>query len=166
MGGVDGETRMGEVRFYHLTETPLEAALPVMLEACVERGWRALVRGADRGRLAALDAHLWSYRDDGFLPHGLCDEAHAVRQPVLLTDAAGNPNAAVALFLVDGAAVDLAEAAAMTRVSVLFDGHDGAAVESARKAWRALVGSGMTAAYWAQEPGGRWVRKAESGGKA
>ena len=38
---------MGEIRFYHLTERPLERVLPVMLERSLERGWRVVVRGTD-----------------------------------------------------------------------------------------------------------------------
>ncbi len=61
---------MGEVRFYHLTERPLEQVLPVMLERSLERGWRVLVRGTDAARIEALSAHLWTRGDASFLPHG------------------------------------------------------------------------------------------------
>ena len=47
---------MGEVRFYHLTERPLEQALPVMLERSLERGWRVVVRGTEPSRIEALSA--------------------------------------------------------------------------------------------------------------
>ncbi|MGO4611638.1 DNA polymerase III subunit chi, partial [Variovorax sp. 2RAF20] len=67
------------------------------------RGWKALVRGGDPARLNALDAHLWTFRDDSFLPHGLAEEPLAERQPVLLSTALDNPNGGDALFLLDGA---------------------------------------------------------------
>ena len=33
-----------EIRYYHLEQASLESVLPVMLERCLERGSRAIVR--------------------------------------------------------------------------------------------------------------------------
>jgi DNA polymerase-3 subunit chi len=154
---------VGEVGFYHLTATPLDAALPVMLEKALSRGWRAEVRGRDPARLEALDRALWTWREDAFLPHGLAGGRHDARQPVLLTTAPAG-EAREALFLVAGAAFDAGEAAARTRVALVFDGADERAVEDARGAWRAATAAGLRAVYWAQEEGGRWTKRRESGG--
>src|SRR5215468_628699 len=95
---------MAELWFYHLERTELEQALPPLLEKCLQRGWRALVRGGNSERLDALDASLWTYRDESFLAHGREGAVKdAARQPVLLTGKSGNPNGAKALFLIDGA---------------------------------------------------------------
>ena len=60
---------MAEVLFYHLTESTLEEALPGLLEKSLERGWKAVVQTGTEERRDALDAHLWTFRDDSFLPH-------------------------------------------------------------------------------------------------
>ena len=75
---------MGEVRFYHLTERPLEQVLPVMLERSLERGWRVLVRGTEPARIEALSARLWTHGDASFLAHGTASDGDAARQPVWL----------------------------------------------------------------------------------
>lgn len=154
---------MGAAYFYHLTRTPLEATLPVLIGKAMEQGWRIAVRGRDPGRMAWLDEKLWLTPEDGFLPHGLAGGAFDADQPVLLTTAAELPNRAACLMSVDGAEVAPGEVAAMERVCVIFDGADGAAVERARAQWKALTGAGCAAAYWSQEAG-RWEKKAESGG--
>jgi len=154
---------MAEIRFYHLTARPLEAALPVMLERSLARGWRAVVRGTDEARIEALAEHLWTYRDDGFLPHGTAADGEAARQPVWLCCDRAVPNGANTLFLVDGAEAPLDEIAAMETVAILFDGHDPAAVEHARGQWRAVTTAGMKAVYWAQAGDGAWVKRAEQG---
>ena len=59
---------MTEVRFYHMTRTGLEAALPQMLEKTLERGQRAVVIAGSEERVEALNGHLWTYRDRTFLP--------------------------------------------------------------------------------------------------
>ncbi|MEM7058288.1 MAG: DNA polymerase III subunit chi [Pseudomonadota bacterium] len=155
---------MGELRFYHLTEVPLERALPVMLERTLERNQRAVVRGVEPERLSFINGKLWTYGDASFLPHGMEGEDDPADQPVWLTTAATTPNGAKTLFLIDGAETSADEIAAMDVTALLFDGHDQAAVEVAREQWKALTASGQKAVYWAQESDGSWAKKAESGG--
>ena len=57
--------------FYHLERSSIETALPPLLEKCLERGWRAVVRGGLPERLEALDQTLWTWKEETFLPHGL-----------------------------------------------------------------------------------------------
>ncbi len=150
---------MGAAYFYHLTEKPLEATLPVLLAKALQAGWRVEVRGRDKGSLERLDRHLW--QGDGFLPHGMAGGPHDKDQPVLLTTEQGG-NAANCVMSVDGAEVSFDEVTSLERVCVLFNAGDEAAMETARNQWRALTEAGATAQYWAEE-NGRWVKKAESG---
>lgn len=57
---------MTEVLFYHLQNMSLENVLPPLLEKSLERGWRVAVQSTSQERAEALDAHLWTYRDDLF----------------------------------------------------------------------------------------------------
>jgi len=94
---------MTEVLFYHLERSPLERVLPELLEKSLERGWRAIVQATSRERVEALDASLWTYTEDGFLPHGTDYQDNPQDQPVLLTTDRANQNDAQIRFLVDGA---------------------------------------------------------------
>lgn len=149
---------MTEILFYHLERTPLESVLPGLLERSLERGWRAIVRAGSEERVEALDAHLWTYREEGFLPHGTKKDGAAQNQPVWLTAEEENPNRANVLFLVDGAT--LGETEAYQRVVMLFDGHDPDRLAEARTAWAAAKGSGHEATYWKQGERGGWERQA------
>ncbi|MEO0945564.1 MAG: DNA polymerase III subunit chi, partial [Pseudomonadota bacterium] len=137
---------MGAAYFYHLTERPLEATLPVLLNKALQAGWRVEVRGRDRDQLDRLNRHLW--QGDGFLPHGLAGGPHDARQPVLLTADKGG-NDATCVMSIGGADVHAGEVATLERVCVLFDGGDAAAVETARNQWRTLTEQGAEAQYWA-----------------
>src|SRR5262245_40738241 len=96
---------MTELLFYHLQRQPLERVLPTLLERSLERGWRVIVQSSSEERVEALDAHLWTYREDAFLPHGTWREPLSGEQPILLTVEGSNPNAANVRFLIDGAPV-------------------------------------------------------------
>jgi len=150
---------MTEILFYHLQGQKLENVLPTLIEKSLERGWRVVVQGASEERIEALDAHLWTYRDDGFLPHGTWREVEAAEQPVLLTLTESNPNAADIRFLIEGAPFP-ADAEAYRRIVLLFDGEDEEAVEAARAQWLDAKAKGFEATYWQPDDSGRWVKKA------
>src|ERR1700749_4518134 len=96
---------MTEVLFYHLQNMSLESVLPSLLEKSLERGWRVVVQATSQERAEALDAHLWTYRDDSFLPHATWSGGDAQDQPIVLAVADANPNGASVRFLVDNAAL-------------------------------------------------------------
>jgi DNA polymerase-3 subunit chi len=150
---------MTEILFYHLKGQRLEKVLPVLLERSLERGWRVVVQAASEERVEALDAQLWTYSDDSFLPHGTWREAEAKQQPILLTTNDGNPNGAGVRFLLDGAAVP-ANVSDYQRVVLLFDGEDPDAVAAARVSWTETKAKGFAVTYWQTDDTGRWQRKA------
>ena len=150
---------MGAAFFYHLTRSPLETALPGLIEKALGQGWRVAVRGRTEAVLDQLDRALWL--GDGFLPHGRAGGPHDARQPVLLTSAHDLPNGATCLMSVEGADVTAEEVGTLARTCILFDGGDAAAVETARAQWRTLAAAGLRAEYWSQAAG-PWQRQAEA----
>jgi DNA polymerase-3 subunit chi len=149
---------MTEIFFYHLQRQPLERVLPTLIERSLERGWRVVVQAASEERVEALDAHLWTFRDDSFLPHGTAREPLTAEQPVLLTVEDHNPIGAEVRFLLDGAPVP-ADASAYRRIVLIFDGENPDAVAVARERWSAAKAQGFEVAYWQPDADGRWQRK-------
>lgn len=149
---------MTEVLFYHLQNAPLEQVLPQLLERSLARPWRAVVKVGNAERLEALVNHLWTYRDDSFLPHGTREDGPADAQPIFLTVEDENPNGAQVIFLVDGA--EPGDVAGYERCVLMFDGRDEEALARAREHWKRLKGEGHDATYWQQSDGGRWEKKA------
>jgi DNA polymerase III subunit chi len=149
---------MTEILFYHLQRHPLERVLPALVEKSLARGWRVVVQAASEERIEALDAHLWVFSDDSFLPHGTWREAEAAEQPVLLTVHDGNPNRAAVRFLLDGAPVP-ADAGDYERIVLLIHGNDPDAVAAARERWSEGRAKGFEVTYWQADENGRWQRK-------
>jgi DNA polymerase-3 subunit chi len=147
---------MAELWFYHLERSELERALPPLLDKCLQRGWRALVRAGSQERIEALDDALWTWRDESFIPHAR--EGEPARQPVWLTTEGGNPNGAQALFLVDGA--EPGDLSGFERACLVFDGRDEAALESARSRWKPAKEAGIVASYWRESAAGKWEKQA------
>lgn len=149
---------MAEVWFYHLTRRPLEDVLPPLLAKSLERGWRVVVEAGSETRVEALDAHLWTYDDASFLPHGTASDGGPEDQPIYLTAGPENPNGAKARFLVDGA--EPRDAESYARTILMFDGRDEEAVATARAHWKTLKAAGHEVSYWQQNDRGRWENKA------
>ena len=148
---------MTEVAFYHLQHSPLEKALPKLLEKTLEAGKRAVVMAGSEARVEALNGVLWTYDQDSWLPHGSPRDGNADAQPVWLTTDDENPNGARFLFLTDGATSE--HVGDYERCFELFDGNDSAAVEAARGRWSGYKDAGHTLAYWQQNEAGRWEEK-------
>jgi DNA polymerase III subunit chi len=147
---------VSEVGFYHLTSSPLERALPRILERALADGHRIVILAGSPERVQDLDTLLWTYKDESFLPHGSARDGNPDRQPVWLTDTDENPNQASLLVLVDGARS--AELAKFRRVCDMFDGNDETAVAAARERWREAKAAGHELTYWQQSETG-WNRR-------
>lgn len=149
---------MSEVRFYHLTRRTLEEALPSLLTKAYERGMRAIVMNPSAERVEALNAHLWTFTPESFLPHGSAADGNAAAQPIWLTTAEENPNGASLLVLSDGATATNIGAYAL--VCDMFDGNDETALASARERWKRYKAEGHAVTYWQQGERGGWEQKA------
>lgn len=149
---------MAELWFYHLERASVDEALPELLTKLLARGGRAVVTSAEEGRLESLDASLWTFRDDSFLPHGRADAADPEAQPILLSPEPANPNNASMLFCLDGADPGLVDA--WDRVVVMFEAGDETALARARALWAAQKKTETAISYWRQNEAGRWEKQA------
>lgn len=149
---------MAEVLFYQLERSSLENVLPGLLARSLERGWRVVVKVGSDERLQAINAHLWSYDDASFLPHGAAADGSAEDQPIWLTTGDDNPNGATVRFLIGGAAA--LDFGSFDRTVFLFDAADPDALRDARSAWSTSRMAGLEATFWREDERGRWAKQA------
>ena len=148
---------MTDIGFYHLTRSPLEHALPKLMEKVHASGARAVVKAGSTERVEMLDSVFWTYDPTSFLPHGTRRDGEAAAQPIWITEDDENPNGASILVLTDGARS--AAISAFERCLEMFDGNDPAAVEAARTRWKDYAAEGHTLTYWQQTERGGWEKK-------
>ena len=145
------------VDFYHLTSSPVERALPQLLERVAASGRRAVVMAASPERVEAFNNLLWTYDPDSWLAHGSQKDGSPTQHPIWITEREENPNAATILVLTDG--MDAAFLASFERCLDLFDGANDAALAAARERWKRAKGQGHEMHYWQQKPGGGWAEQ-------
>tara|TARA_R110000868_G_scaffold152534_2_gene377265 strand:- start:728 stop:1174 length:447 start_codon:yes stop_codon:yes gene_type:complete len=144
------------VDFYHLERTPVERALPQLLERVHQGGHRALVLASSPERVEALAGMLWTYNPNSWLPHGTAKDGSSGEQPIWLTDRDENHNNANMLVLTEG--MVSANLPAYERCLDLFDGTNPEATAAARERWSAAKSAGHELHYWQQTPSG-WQEK-------
>jgi DNA polymerase-3 subunit chi len=151
---------MTEVSFYHLLTTPLDVALPKLLERVLGLGLRAVVINPSPQRVESLNNALWTYDPASFLPHGSSVDGYPAEQPIWLTHQDENPNGAQVVVVTDGASVgDLGR---YVRCLDIFNGGDDEAVAAARARYRAALDLGHSLTYYRQTETGGWEKRGSS----
>jgi len=147
---------MSEIGFYHLTTSPLERALPRLLEKILEAKKRAVIICGSEERLDFLNTSLWTLGKLSFIPHGSAKEGFPEDQPIWLTLNDENPNGSEFIVLTDG--VECPSLGTYERCLDLFDGNDEEALLSARDRWKRYKEAGHTVTYWKQTEKGSWEK--------
>ena len=148
---------MTDIGFYHLTVSPLEWALPKLLEKILSSQMRAVVLAGDEEQVEMLNRHLWLYDPNSFLPHGSVKDGHKEQQPVYLATELENPNEAQVLVVLDGSEPDVT---GFSRVVDMFNGQDNDAVAAARVRWKTYKDRDQSLTYWQQNDRGGWQKAA------
>lgn len=147
-----------EIRFYHVMRGSADQVLPPLLSKIYSGGHRILVKLGSTEKLEALDAALWTFDPNGFLPHGAEKDKNASEQPVFLTTGDENPNNANILILADG--TKTAKPEQYDICCTVFNGQDADAVAQARAAWKDFQSRGFDTVYFQQNDSGGWEKKA------
>jgi DNA polymerase-3 subunit chi len=146
---------VASIHFYHLTSSPLEKALPKVLERCYAGGFRTVVLVKSTEQAERLNDLLWTYDAASFLPHSM-DASDA--SAILLATQAPAPGEKEILFITSGTLAD--DPAAYERVIDMFDGTDPESLSAARNRWKHYKDAGHEMVYNRQAETGGWVKAA------
>ncbi len=148
---------MVEISFYHLQKTQIEKSLPRLLEKIYAAGKRIVVLIETEERLRDLDAQLWTYSTQSFLPHGSARDGSPENHPIWLTRTLENPNDASVLVVIEGE--EITDFNSFEKCLDLFNGYDEESVRHARKRWQHYRQKGYTLTYWFQDEKSGWCKK-------
>lgn len=148
---------MSDIRFYHLTRRTADQALPELADRAYSKGHKIVIRCGEADEVERLNAHLWGFNPDAFLPHGSAKDGYSSHQPIYLTCQNDNPAGADVLILMPGAAADTIDGYALCCTFV--DGNNPEQVTAARGLWTQWKTAGHTMTYWQQSDQGKWEQK-------
>jgi len=150
---------LSEIRFYHLTSTPFERAVPQLLSKIISQKKRVLLLVSDKKKAQEVDSLLWSYDPASFLPHGMLGDDYSENQPVLIATEPEAINNAEVVMITTGAVLEKIED---YKICVdIFNGHDEQEVSDARQRWKIYQQRDDVAlTYWKQNIDGAWAKAA------
>lgn len=144
-----------DISFYHLTSSPLEKALPALMEKLVQSGKHAVLMAENEPLLKQIDQFLWTFSTNRFVPHGTKEDGYEEKQPIYLTLEEKNPNKAELLVTIG--TCDPAFAGDFSRRLVVFNGNDEAELQTMRTKWKELKADNENQlTYWKQDEKGKW----------
>ncbi|NBO18637.1 MAG: DNA polymerase III subunit chi [Proteobacteria bacterium] len=146
------------IQFYQLLTTPLDRALPKLLEKAAGSGFRTLLTASGPEQAEYLNQLLWTFDPASFLPHGVAGEGHEALQPVLISTEEAALNEAKLLVVTDGRMAQSPEN--YERIADIFDGRDATSLEAARLRWSQYKEKGFSMTYLRQTDNGGWDKKA------
>ena len=146
---------MTAIQFYHLTTTPLERALPKLLERAVAGGYHICLVVESDARVEQLNNLLWTYDTSSFLAHGSDKDEQPENQPILLSTNIESPNSANLLVVTDGRSINQPK---FERILDIFDGNDPQATVAARLRWTEYKNAGHEMTYFKQNERGGWEK--------
>lgn len=145
-----------EIRFYHLQQSTIDQALPLIVAKAYEKGHKILIHCTDQASANHIDTVLWTYDPNSFLPHDCGNESTA---PVYITNTQDNKNNADVLIILGGQAP-----ANMNEYALCCDIFDGAKddqLQAARARWKKWRDEkDLTLSYFQQNENGGWEKKA------
>ena len=136
--------------FYHLQKTPLEEALPKLMEKAYATGKRIKILIGNEERVEFINSLLWTYSEESFLPHGSKKDGYIDEQPIFISADEENENNASIIVLVDNATPSADKLCEYERVLNIFDGNDEIALNKARTYWKEIKNTGGELHYWQQ----------------
>lgn len=145
---------MIDIQFYQLTVTPLERALPKLLEKALASGQRAVVYCGSEERAEQLNQLLWTYDPNSFLPHGTARDGNAQQQPVYLAAGQENINEATVAVAVDDNLVE--PSSSLMRILDLYHAENPQSMRSAVERQAYYSAAGHRVACLVQNERGEW----------
>lgn len=130
-----------KVTFYDIPHEQAFALAAKLAQAAWDKGKRLIVRCEDTHQAKALDDHLWTYRDESFVPHEVSDGAlHDTRARIVLTT--GDVAPIEPDILLQLAPAERAFAERFGHVIDLVDHRDDARLTASRQRYKAWTEAG------------------------
>lgn len=142
------------VAFYQLLKTPLDKALPKLLEKVYSSGFRVLVVCESPEKMEILNTVLWTFSTGAFLPHGY--QGDPMRHPLWLSLMPDNVNEANVVVVTNGIVIPADPPHSFEKCLDIFDGNDETATMNARQRYAEYKSRGCHLTFWKQTSEGNW----------
>ncbi len=149
--------KLEKAYFYNSSHRNVVADISWLIEKLFKEKNRILVYCKDQETVDVIDAFLWAYKEDGFIPHSIVTkENDASVYPILITTDIHEDYDHNVLLVLSGVLVKEKDWRKFTKAYYFFDGQENKEKENAREMWKGFSALNIACKYWVNKAS-KWV---------
>ena len=148
--------KLEKAYFYNSSHRNVVADVSWLIEKLFKEKNRILVCCKDQETVEVIDAFLWTYKEDEFIPHSIATKEKNSGYPILITtDIHGDYDHNVLLAL-SGVLIEEKDWRKFSKAYYFFDDQENKEKENAREMWKSFLALNIVCKYWVNKAN-RWV---------
>ena len=148
--------KLEKAYFYNSSHRNVVADIAWLTEKLYKEKDSVLICCKDQETVKVIDDFLWSYKEDGFIPHSIEKKEQCSIYPVLITTDIDEEYKHNVLFALSGVLIEEKNWRKFTKAYYFFDDEENREKENARAMWRSFSALNVICKYWVNKAN-TWV---------
>ena len=148
--------KLEKAYFYNSSHRNLVADISWLIEKLFKEKNRILVCCKDQETVQVIDAFLWAYKEDGFIPHSIVTKEKSTVYPILVTTDILQDYEHNVLLALSGVLISEKDWQKFSKAYYFFDDQENKEKENAREMWKSFSALNIVCKYWVNKAD-KWV---------
>ena len=149
-------SKLEKAYFYNSTQRNVVADIAWLIEKLFKEKNRILVFCKDKETVEVIDAFLWAYKEDGFIPHSPVTQQNSSAYPILITTDIHEDYEHDVLLALSGVLIKEKDWKKFSKAYYFFDDQEKKEKENAREMWKSFSALNIACKYWVNKAN-KWV---------
>ncbi|MDC3081804.1 DNA polymerase III subunit chi [Paracoccaceae bacterium] len=142
--------------FYNSSHRDVVTDIAWLTQNIFTKNNRIVIFCTDQDTVEVVDDFLWSYRDDGFIPHSIKKHGETSLDPILVTTDLDGGYEHNILLALNGVLIEEKDWQRFAKIYYFFDDQDNKEKENARSMWKSFSSLDVDCKYWINKKN-KWV---------
>ena len=148
--------KLEKAYFYNSSQRNVVADISWLTEKLFKEKNRILVCCKDQETVEVVDAFLWAYKEDGFIPHSIATKETLSNYPILITTNIHEDYQHDVLLALSGVLIKEKDWRKFSKAYYFFDDQETKEKENAREMWQSFSALNIVCKYWINKAN-KWV---------
>ena len=148
--------KLEKAYFYNSSQRDIIADIFLLTEKLYKMRNTVLICCKNFENVKIIGDFLWSYKEDGFIPHSIEKEDQASVYPILITTEINKDYKHNTLLALNGVLIEKEVCQKFANVYYFFDNQENKEKENARIMWRSFSALNVVCKYWVNKAN-KWV---------
>ena len=148
--------KLEKAYFYNSSHRNVVADISWLIEKLFNEKNRILVCCKDQETVEVIDAFLWAYKEDGYVPHSIATKEKSSVCPILITSDIHKEYDHNVLLALSGVLIEEKDWRKFSRAYYFFDDQENKEKANAREMWKSFSSLNIVCKYWINKAN-KWV---------